>query len=94
MRGLQVRAARQLLQLSQQELADLAGIAVPTLRDIENEAGDPKRSSIRSVEEALRDKGIVFADVPGVIGNPPAPPSKGPEEKSKKPPLRRTNPAR
>lgn len=71
MRGAQVRAARELLGMSQTELCEAAGVSRPTLRDIEAETGDPKRSSLEKVRHALQQRGIRFVDEPGVIGVPP-----------------------
>lgn len=71
MRGPQVRAARELLGLSQIQLCEAAGVSRPTLRDIEAETGDPKRSSLEKVRAYLQGRGIRFVDDPGVVGLPP-----------------------
>lgn len=62
MEGRQIRAARAMLGLAQEELCRLAGITKPTLRNLENDAGDPKRSSLQAVERALVEAGIIFLD--------------------------------
>jgi DNA-binding XRE family transcriptional regulator len=72
MKNRQVRAARELLGMSQVELSKAAGISRPTLQAIESETGDPKRSSLVAVETYLRSRGIRFSDEPGIIGTPPA----------------------
>lgn len=74
MNGPQVRAARELLGMSQQDLCDACEISRPTLRDIERETGDPKRSSLTVVEVYLRGRGIRFVDEAGVVGLAPARP--------------------
>lgn len=70
MRGPQVRAARELLGMSQQDLAARADMSVSTVRDIENGTGDPRRSSIEAIEDFLISQGIRFVQTPGVIGMP------------------------
>jgi transcriptional regulator with XRE-family HTH domain len=73
MRGPQVRAARELLGMTQGQLSAATGVSRPTLRDIEAETGDPKRSSLEKVRAYLHRRGIRFVDDPGVIGVPPPP---------------------
>lgn len=73
MRGPQVKAARELLGMTQEQLSVAAGVSRPTLRDIEAETGDPKRSSLEKVRAYLQGRGIRFVDDPGVIGAPPPP---------------------
>lgn len=60
--GRSIRAARSLLGWSQLELCKRAGISRATLNDLENNTGDPRRSSQSSVEETLRKSGIEFWD--------------------------------
>lgn len=71
MLGIQVKAARALLGISQSELARLAGVGRATVNDIENETGDPRRSRSAAVEKYLRSRGIRFVDELGVVGLPP-----------------------
>lgn len=73
MRGPQVKAARELLGMTQEQLSVAAGVSRPTMRDIEAETGDPKRSSLEKVRTYLQGRGIRFVDDPGVIGVPPPP---------------------
>lgn len=68
MEGRQIKAARALLGLSQEELCKLSGITRPTLNSLETDSGDPKRSSLAAVEDALRKKGITFTDDGKIIG--------------------------
>lgn len=71
MRGSQVRAARELLGMTREELSEATGVSRPTLRDIEAETGDPRRSSMEKVRTYLTSRGIRFMDEPGMIGLPP-----------------------
>lgn len=78
MEGRQIKAARAILGLSQAKLCELAGISRATLIDLENDTGDPRRSSIAGVEEALRKRGVSFTDDGKVIGvHAPKAPRKG-----------------
>ena len=60
MEGRQIRAARALLSWSQTDLCKEAGISRATLNDLENDTGDPRRSSINRVEEAFTKHGVIF----------------------------------
>lgn len=60
MEGRQIKAARALLAWSQTDLCKQAGISRATLNDLENDTGDPRRSSISRVEEAFRRNGVIF----------------------------------
>lgn len=62
MEGRQIRAARAMLGISQSDLSKAAGISRATLIDLENDTGDPRRSSIESIEEAFRALGVTFTD--------------------------------
>ncbi|WP_229735740.1 helix-turn-helix domain-containing protein [Novosphingobium marinum] len=54
------RAARMLLNLTQPELAERAGVSVSTLRRFEAGTGKPGTWAIRQLEEALEREGILF----------------------------------
>jgi transcriptional regulator with XRE-family HTH domain len=73
MRGHQVRAARELLGMTQDELGSACGLNRRTLRDIERGTGDPKRSSFQLVEDYLTGRGIRFVNEAGLIGISPDP---------------------
>jgi DNA-binding XRE family transcriptional regulator len=60
MDGRQIKAARALLAWSQSDLCKEAGISRATLNDLENETGDPRRSSINRVEETFSRHGVIF----------------------------------
>lgn len=55
----QIKAARAMLDLKQAELADLAGISLATLNNIERGA-DSRVSTVDKIRRALESKGIVF----------------------------------
>jgi transcriptional regulator with XRE-family HTH domain len=60
MEGRQIKAARALLGWSQTDLCREAGISRATLNDLENDTGDPRRSSSNRVEDAFRRGGVIF----------------------------------
>lgn len=68
MEGRQIRAARALLGMSQGALCEAAGISRATLTDLENDTGDPRRSSIASVEAAFQSLGVIFTDDGELLG--------------------------
>ncbi|MDR7221677.1 helix-turn-helix transcriptional regulator [Aminobacter aminovorans] len=68
MEGRHVKAARAMLGMSQTDLCKLAGVSRATLNDLENDTGDPRRSSALAVESALREKGVNFIDDGDYIG--------------------------
>lgn len=63
----QIRAARALLNWSQQRLADSAIVSVNALARLERGEVDPRMSTLMAVHKALTDAGIEFlpADVKG-----------------------------
>lgn len=60
MNGRQIKAARALLSWSQSDLCRVAGISRATLNDLENDSGDPRRSSTDKVEAAFANNGVIF----------------------------------
>lgn len=66
MEGRQIKAARALLSWSQTDLCREAGISRATLNDLENDTGDPRRSSINRVEFAFSKHGVIFLN-PGDV---------------------------
>ena len=67
----QIRAGRALVGIGQKELADSAGIAVATLRRMEDDNIGPERSTagaVQRVKECLESGGVEFTDgdQPGV----------------------------
>ena len=61
----QCRAARGLLDWSQQELADRAGLGIVTIRQIEADITDPRRATLAVLKQAFERAGIEFIDENG-----------------------------
>ena len=66
----QIRAARALLGMRQDELAKAAGIGLATLQRIEQRDGvvQGNFSTVLKIQTALERAGIQFTDEEGVIG--------------------------
>lgn len=62
----QIRAGRALLNWTQQQVADAAIVSLNAVRRLEKEEGDPRVSTVLSVEQALRKAGIEFLADDGV----------------------------
>ena len=60
--GAQIRAARALLGWSQAKLADEADLSEGSIKDIEAEATDPKRSTLQAIVKAFDKAGVMFLD--------------------------------
>jgi DNA-binding XRE family transcriptional regulator len=56
----QIKAARALAEMTQAELAQVAGLSATALGAIESGASDPKVSTMARVIAALEAKGVVF----------------------------------
>ena len=64
----QIRAARGLLNWSQGELAERAGISKQSVTRIENGTMDPRFSTITALYDAIRSAGVEMAeDVNGTV---------------------------
>lgn len=61
----QCRAARALLDWSQQDLADRAKVGIVTVRQLEAGAHEPRRATLEVVRRALEEAGIEFIDENG-----------------------------
>jgi len=61
----QCRAARGLLDWSQQDLADRAGLGIVTIRQIEADITDPRRATLAVLKQAFERAGIEFIDENG-----------------------------
>lgn len=61
----QCRAARGLLDWSQQNLADSAGVGVVTVRQVEAGVGIPRRATLAVIRQALESAGVEFIDENG-----------------------------
>ena len=63
--GRQVTAARDLLGITQGELAAASGVAAETISRFERGDVDPRREGLRRIEEELARRGIEFTNGTG-----------------------------
>ena len=56
----QCRAARGLLDWTQQELADRAGVGIVTVRHFEGGLNEPRRATLEVIRRALEAAGVEF----------------------------------
>jgi predicted transcriptional regulator len=61
----QCRAARGLLDWSQQVLANHAGVGIVTVRQVEAGVSEPRRSTLEVITRAFENAGIEFIDENG-----------------------------
>ena len=61
----QCRAARGLLDWTQQDLADRAGLGIVTVRQVEAGMSDPRRATLKVIRLALEAAGVEFIDENG-----------------------------
>ena len=64
--GKQVAAARELLGLTQDELAAIAGLEIKTVSRFEGGLTEPHRSSIEKIRTELECRGIEFSNGGGI----------------------------
>jgi len=62
---MQCRAARGLLDWSQQDLADRAKIGIVTVRQLEAGSNEPRRSTLQVVRTAFEAAGVQFIEENG-----------------------------
>ena len=62
----QIRAARQLLRITADQLADLSGVGVATIRRYELMSGVPSGNarSVEAIQQALEKAGVEFIGAP------------------------------
>jgi transcriptional regulator with XRE-family HTH domain len=62
----QIRAARQLLRITADELANLSGVGVATIRRYELMSGVPSGNarSVEAIQQALEARGVEFIGAP------------------------------
>ncbi len=62
----QIRAARQLLRITADELANLSGVGVATIRRYELMSGVPSGNarSVEAIQQALEARGVEFIGTP------------------------------
>ena len=65
MKASQCRAARGLLGWSQNQLADVAKVAVRTLISFESEARMPREATLNAIRKALEGAGVEFIPANG-----------------------------
>ena len=70
--GRQVKAARGLLDLSQEDLCAATGVSLGTISNFENGRKVPKEETVEAVRSSLERRGIIFAngDKPSVTLDP------------------------
>ena len=61
----QCRAARGLLDWTQQDLADRAGVGIVTVRQVEAGVSEPRRATIEVIRRAFEGAGVEFIDENG-----------------------------
>jgi len=65
-KGRAIKAARELLQLTQHELATACQISHGTLSTIEQETREPRADTIRKIAKELTRRGIEFSNGTGL----------------------------
>lgn len=63
----QIKAARALLNWKQSDLSVASGVSVPSIAKIESGEGNPRRTTMVSLQNAFEQAGIDFLDMHGVI---------------------------
>ena len=61
----QCRAARGLLDWTQQDLAERAGVGIVTVRQVEAGVSEPRRATLEVIRRALEGAGVEFIDENG-----------------------------
>ncbi len=64
----QSRAARGLLKLKPEDIAERAGISAPTIRSFENEARATMPADVRVLRMTFETLGVVFVDADAPAG--------------------------
>jgi transcriptional regulator with XRE-family HTH domain len=66
----QIRAARALLEWSQPQLAEAAGLSMMSIRRMEGPSGPGQRSAgnVEAVRKALDDAGVIFISADDAAG--------------------------
>ena len=61
----QCRAARGLLDWTQQNLADRAGVGIVTVRQVEAGISEPRKATLEVIKRAFEDSGVEFLEENG-----------------------------
>lgn len=59
-KGTRFKVAREMCNLSRQELADACGLSHVTIRNVENGITSPSRGTLELIVEEIRSRGIKF----------------------------------
>lgn len=62
----QIKAARALLDWTQEDLANAAGLSKPSVNTLERRIANPKVDTLTAIQRALEDAGVEFTQGPGV----------------------------
>lgn len=62
----QFKAARALLEWTQDDLARASGVALPTIANIERGASSPRADTLRALQETFENEGVEFLEPSGV----------------------------
>lgn len=62
----QIKAARALLDWTQEDLAQAAGLSKPAVNTLERRISRPKQSTLEAIQKALENGGVAFTEGPGV----------------------------
>jgi transcriptional regulator with XRE-family HTH domain len=62
----QIKAARALLDWTQEDLAKAAGLSKPMINTLERRLANPKVDTLNSIQKALESAGIEFTEGPGI----------------------------
>lgn len=64
----QIRGARAMLRMTQEDLAAKAGLSQRSLAVIETESATPRSATLGRLRSALEDAGIVFIETDAGVG--------------------------
>jgi transcriptional regulator with XRE-family HTH domain len=63
----QMKAGRALLSWKQSDLAEACGVSLPSINNIERNAGSPRQDTLRKIQNAMEMAGVQFIEDNGVI---------------------------
>ena len=62
----QIKAARALLDWTQRDLAEVSGVSLAAIAQIESGAGNPRATTMQILRQAFEKYDVEFSDDPGV----------------------------